>query len=113
MARTLRNVAGVLVTYVRGDSATELVAVVGSTEFTVAVDGTVTQVTSRDYLIEADTMVVDGQPIVPQAGDIIREERGSTTLSFEVRPFGHEPCYRESDRNGLLLRIHTKQVDEE
>jgi hypothetical protein len=67
---------------------------------------------SRDFLMLAAHLLIDGEPLVPERGDRIREAQGQTTFVYEVTAPGKEPCWRYSDPYRKTLRIHTKQVED-
>jgi hypothetical protein len=101
-----------VVTYVRGSRTLDVSATIGKTLFEVDDGyGVLLRHESRDYLVLADDLVLDGQPIVPQRGDRVREVQGSTTFVYEVTAPGKEPAWRYSDPYRKTLRIHTKQVE--
>lgn len=99
------------VMYRRGAAEVEVLATVGRSTFEVAdAHAFATKVQSRDYLIAADDLVLDGTPITPRRGDVIEEPSGDATLVCEVLPFGGEPEWRFTDGHRTTLRIHTKHV---
>jgi len=102
------------VVYERGAASVEVPATIGRTVFEVDDGfGVLERVESRDYLILAEHLVLDGQPALPQRGDRIREADGANVIVYEVTAPGREPHWRYSDRDRKILRIHTKQVDTE
>ncbi len=66
--------------------------------------------TDRDFLIHAADLVLAGNAVLPERGDVIRETQGSQTFLYEVMAPGNEPPWRWSDVFRKVLRIHTKQV---
>jgi len=91
--------------YRRGENAVELPATVGKTVFKVSDDyGRFQYIESRDYLIHAANLVLDGQTVLPEAGDEI-EENG---FVYEVMAPNGEPEWRYSDSYRQCYRIHTK-----
>lgn len=107
--RTARQVAGVAVTYRRGEASVELTAVVGQTP-TERDDGTGTIVRStvRDYLIAVSDLVLSGEVTTPQRGDRIEEPSGHV---YEVMPVGSEPAWRYSGPGRDVFRVHTRLID--
>lgn len=102
------------VTYLRGDSSVAVPATVGRTVFEIAGEyGVVEKSESRDYLLLAADLVLNGQVTLPQRGDRIRESAGLTVFVYEVMAPGQEPAWRYSDPYRKTLRIHTKQIDTE
>jgi hypothetical protein len=57
--------------------------------------------------------VLQGNPILPSRGDIIRETDGDSVYIYEVMAPGSEPAWRWSDDYRTTLRIHTKYVGRE
>jgi len=102
------------VTYCRDAAAVEVRATIGRTVFKVASEyGMFEKYISRDYIIAAGELLLNGEPILPARGDQIREIQGSKTYVYEVMAPGNDPCWRWSDSYRRSLRIHTKQVGEE
>jgi len=99
------------VNYSRDTSAVDLVATVGKTLFRIDKGyGLTERSESRDYLILASDLVLDGSPVLPEAGDQIREVQANTVFVYEVMAPGNEPHYRFSDAYRKTLRVHTKLV---
>jgi hypothetical protein len=100
--------------YVRGSRSVDLLATVGKTTFDVDDGyGVLVRYESRDFLILAADLVLDGLPLIPQRGDRIQETQGGTTFIYEVTAPGKEPCWRYSDPYRKTLRIHSKQIGAE
>jgi len=99
------------VTYRRGASTVEVLATVGATRFE-ADDGSgmVIEMESRDYLIAAADLVLDGQQVLPERGDQVLETRDGVTHVYEVMDLGPEKHFVTCDPDGRTLRIHTKFV---
>jgi len=101
------------VTYIRGDHQLQVAAMIGSTIFEIDDQyGAVERFESRDFLISAADLILDGEVTQPRPGDQIKEMQGRTFV-YEVMSPGKEPCWRYSDSYRQMLRIHTKQVDTE
>ena len=99
------------VTYQRGTASVEVQATVGRTVFETADDyGVVQHSESRDFLILAADLVLDGAAVLPERGDRIRETASGKVYVYEVMAPGKEPPWRWSDLYRRTLRIHTKQV---
>lgn len=97
------------VTYRRGEDTVTLQATIGRSEFEEVADGNIAhRFESRDYLVRASDLVLNGEPILPEAGDVVLEVLGEATHQYEVMGPGMEPPYRWSDTTKLTLRIHTK-----
>jgi hypothetical protein len=100
------------VTYRRGDQNVQVQATIGRTIFRLDAPsdgfGVTTRYVSRDYLIRAADLVLNGEQTLPQRGDQIVELNGVT---HEVMgPGSGEPDWRFSDPQRLTLRIHTKEI---
>ena len=103
------------VTYQRGAFSVQVQATVGQTVFRIddGYGGSV-RVVQRDYLIRGEDLILEGDEVLPQRGDQIRETQGGKVLVHEVMgPGGSEPDWRYSDPQRRTLRIHTKHVGEE
>lgn len=87
-----------------------LQATIGRTQFESTDEyGRVLRTESRDFLVRAADLVIDGPAVLPRSGDLIIEGG----LRYEVMSPPGEPEWRWSDVNRSTLRIHTKQTDEE
>ncbi len=99
------------VKYVRGSRSAELLATIGKTTFEVDDGyGVLVRHESRDFLVLAEALVLDGAPITPERGDRIEETQGQKVFVYEVMAPGKEPCWRYSDAFRKTFRIHTQQV---
>src|SRR5690606_10953339 len=99
------------VTYRRGPSSVAVAATIGKTAFEIDDgQGVIQRIESRDFLVLAADLVLDGAVTLPQRGDVIEEPAGTLTLLYEVTAPSNEPCWRYSDPYRQSLRIHTKQV---
>jgi len=102
------------VEYVRGSRSVQIAATIGKTTFEVDDGyGVLVRQESRDFLMLAAELVLDGQPATPQRGDRIRETQNNTVFIYEVTAPGKEPCCRYSDAFRKTLRIHTQMIDTE
>ena len=99
------------ITYLRGADQVEVDATIGRTAFEQADEyGVIHRTESRDYLVSAADLVLDGVVERPKAGDRVRETADEQLLIYEVLAPGGEPPWRWSDRHRRTLRIHTKYV---
>ena len=99
------------VCYVRGSQSVELPATIGKTTFEVDDGyGVLVRHESRDFLVLAADLVLNGTPSVPERGDRVRETQGQQVFVYEVTAPGKEPCWRYSDAYRKTLRIHTTEV---
>lgn len=100
------------VVYSRGASAVEVQATIGRTVFEEAQEfGLLRRTESRDFIVRAADLVLDGEQATPAAGDQIRETDvdGSIVHVYEVMSPGTEPFYRLTPYR-LTMRIHAKHV---
>jgi len=112
LADQLKTHAGRTVTYRRGTDTVAVTATIGRTEFEVDDEfGVLRKIESRDFLILAADLVLNGQAVLPERGDEIDETQGGVTYTYEVMAPGKEPHFRYSDPYRKTLRIHTKQTD--
>ena len=108
----LRTHAAETVTYVRGYDSLDVPATFGkkllrlSDEYGIRVEWT-----DMDFLIAADDLVIGGERITPERGDIIQIAMAYDDQAFEVQPFGSEPAWRWADPHQSMMRIHTKRID--
>lgn len=100
------------VVYRRGANEATVQATIGRTLLKLddGYGGVRMEWTDRDFLIHAADLVLDGNAVLPQRGDLVRETQGTTTFVYEVMAPGKEPAWRWSDVYRKMLRIHSKQV---
>jgi len=67
--------------------------------------------TDMDFLIPTEDLVIQGESIIPERGDLIEIPFTTKTERFEVAPYGNDSCWRYSDPNQTIVRIHTKHVE--
>ncbi len=102
------------VTYRRDGRSVTLPATVGKTSFHYARDaGPFESFESRDYIVAANDLALDGQPFLPRPGDRIVEAEGGMVFLYEVMSLEDEPPFRWCDPYRRTLRIHTKYVGAE
>jgi len=99
------------VLYRRGTDQKEVQATIGKTEFEQADDaGLIHRVESRDFLVRTEDLDLGAGPILPRAGDQVRETVGLSVFVYEVNAPGGQPPFRYSDPYRKVLRIHTKHI---
>lgn len=100
------------VVYRRGADEVTLQATIGRTLLKLddGYGGVRMEWTDRDFLIHAADLVLSGNAVLPQRGDLVHETQGTTTFVYEVMAPGKEPAWRWSDVYRKMLRIHSKQV---
>ncbi|HMN39620.1 MAG TPA: hypothetical protein PKE29_02170 [Phycisphaerales bacterium] len=105
------------VVYQRGAEAKEVQATIGKTEFEQADEaGLIHRTESRDFLIRTADLDLGTGPMLPRAGDRVRETVGGVgaqVFVYEVNAPGGQPPFRFSDPYRRLLRIHTKHIGTE
>lgn len=99
------------VTYMRGDVAVDVVATLGRSVFTQHDSGRGAAIRSysRDFIVSASDLVLDGEQTMPRPGDVIKDQRDGELRVFTVSPFGGEPCYRFTSASESVVRIHTRR----
>ena len=106
-----------LVLYRRGTEEKEVQATIGKTEFEQVDDvggaGLIHRVESRDFLVRASYLDLGDGPILPRAGDQVRETVGTAVFVYEVNAPGGQPPWRYSDPYRRVLRIHTRHIGTE
>lgn len=109
LASTLKNFAGVSVSYIRrGQAAVSFTATSRNQDYEVVTESTSTIITARDYTFtKAD---LDAESITPREGDRISETIAGVAYMFEVLPIGNKPCAEWLDKEGVMLIVHTKKV---
>ena len=112
LAEMLKEHASRPVAYRRGADEVTVQATIGRTLLKLddGYGGVRMEWTDRDFLIHAADLVLDGEPSLPERGDLIRETQGTRTFVYEVMAPGKEPPWRWSDVFRKVLRIHTKQI---
>jgi hypothetical protein len=98
------------VIYRRGEDSAEVPATIGKTLFRIEDEyGRVVRYESRDFLITASKLVINGTLVSPERGDEIIDDG----FVYEVMAPANEPEWRYSDAFRNTLRIHTKQTGKE
>jgi len=112
LADQLKEHASRPVAYRRGADEVSVQATIGRTLLRLddGYGGVRMEWTDRDFLIHADDLVLNGNAVLPERGDLIRETQGGKTFVYEVMAPGKEPAWRRSDVFRKVLRIHAKQV---
>ena len=99
------------VLYRRGAEEKEVQATTGRTEFEQADEaGLIHRTQSRVFLIRAADLALGAGPVLPRAGDQVRETVGTSVFVYEVNAPGGQPPFRYSDPYRRVLRIHTKHI---
>ena len=101
------------VTYRRGAYSVTFDATIGRLLLKTSdrLGNTKTELTDRDFLFDAEDLILNGSQTVPQDGDTIDIVFDATTKRFTVMPVGNEPSWRYSDEQGeTKIRVHTKHT---
>lgn len=100
-----------MVEYSRDGATVAVPATIGRTVFEIAREyGPLEKTESRDFLIAAEMLVLNGNPILPARGDRITERVSDRLPVYEVMAPGSEPEWRWSDPYRHTVRIHTKLI---
>jgi hypothetical protein len=112
LAEMLKEHASRSVVYRRGAEAVAVQATIGRTLLKLddGYGGVRMEWTDRDFLIQSADLVLGGNAVLPERGDVIRETQGGKTFVYEVMAPGKEPAWRWSDVFRKVLRVHAKQV---
>jgi hypothetical protein len=114
LAEKLTKHASREINYRRGEVETTVTATIGKTMADQDTgDGLVLRMEIRDYLIDTGDLKLDGQPTLPERGDLIIENDDGKNFTYEVLPIGNQRAWRYSDPFRLKLRIHTKLITTE
>ena len=102
------------VVYQRGAESRDVQATIGRTEFEQADEaGLIHRTESRDFLIRTADLDLGSGPVLPRAGDRVRETVEGTVFLYEVNAPGGQPPWRYSDPYRRVLRVHTKHIGTE
>ena len=115
LAGKLKTHASREVVYLRGASHIAVSATIGRTLLKLddGYGGIRMEWTDRDFLIQAAEIDFGGGPVSPERGDCIQDTVGSIVSTYEVTAYGGEPPFRPSEPFGIVLRIHTKCIEQE
>lgn len=108
--RRANQANGLAATYRRGARSCPMTVRPGNTVFSGLQEAAVSvQRGERDYLFDADALVLDEVATTPQDGDRIEETVSG--LVYEVRePQTGEPAWRWSGNGRQTIRVHTRRV---
>jgi len=108
LATTVKAFAGETVTYRRGTSSFQIVAVPGRGRRGVVSDDALSMATDDlDFIVERSELAFNGVLTLPMRGDEIVRTVGSETLTYAVRVDGTIDRY-DTDAARQTLRIRTK-----
>jgi len=98
------------ITYQRASASVSITAVVGASDGErMDSGGTLYSFTSTDFLVTASQLILNGEIVLPQRGDVIIWD--SRRYAVLAQNSGEKP-YRESGPGGAVLRVHTKKTGE-
>jgi hypothetical protein len=95
------------VVYQRGSSSVTIQATAGDSAIAQLDQGIIVGYSTKDWLVTATDLVLNGRQIVPEQGDTITH--GGKVYRVASDASGEKP-YRDSGSGGVVLRIFTKQV---
>lgn len=108
---TLQASDGRAVTFRRGADSVSITATVGATPFIdEAQDGYTIQWESRDFILSSADLILSGDVVQPQVGDVFEQTIGSDVCTFLVVAPINGQCFRYADAARQTIRIHTKQA---
>lgn len=109
LARMQTAYASERVDYARSEASVEVSAVRGRSDFDVTdASGAQMRVTYQDFIVTAETLALDGEPIKPKPGDRITDENG---VVYEVSaPGPGVPHWVWAEPSQIRYRIHAKEV---
>ncbi len=110
LAGKLKTYVSQTVVYWRGTASVSLAATFGRSEAErIDESGVGVRVESRDFIVAAADLVLDGATTTPRRGDAIVVTEGAVQRRYEVMTLG-DSHYRPCDPFGKQIRIHTKLV---
>ena len=104
-----RSLSGLSITYTRPEDghSVSVVAIPGYSLHQVDQDGVVVdEYQSRDFLILASDLILNGVQVEPKRGDVITD--GSYT--FKILAQGGQPHWRWVDATRTIYRVFTKET---
>lgn len=105
LANATELAAGEPVKYRRGAGDCELTAVPGRRlSEDIGADGAAIVSTLHDWIVDPEELVIGGETIKPQTGDIIATASGQT---FVVVYSDGENCWRWTDQYRQRIRVHS------
>jgi hypothetical protein len=110
---TLARTCGQAIVYKAGAVSIEIAdAILGSSlHESEQATGAMIRVKSTDWLIDpAKLQDEDGDAIEPTAGHYIEHTVSGIKRTYEVNPFGSNPCWRFSEPSRDRYRIHTREI---
>jgi len=112
----LKASASQTVTYTRGNASVEILATYGRKPLKIddGMGGIRLEWTDMSFTFPAaDFHFAYGDTIEPQRGDLVTMTISGQAQTFEVLPFGSEPCWRWDNGYQIRLFVHTKHIDTE
>jgi hypothetical protein len=111
LASILKDYESVAVTYNRGQGSVSIAATRQMHQYEVVdAEGFGITMLSRDYIIQAADLILNGSEVTPRPGDRIVETIRSVSETFEVMAIGQMKEYEPLDTDGVMLKIHTKRI---
>lgn len=107
----LKDHVGLSVVYQRGTSTVSITATASLHRYEVVdAEGFGITMLSRDYIVQAADLIINGSEVSPRPGDRIVETIRSVSQTYEVMAIGQMKEYEPLDTDGVLLKIHTKRI---
>lgn len=97
---------GRTVTYTRGGDSVQLSAARSVSRGEVDTGAMTLESVQPDYLFLGADLVLSGQQVEPQAGDVIDDDG----QRYEVLPMGAEPAWRYADPARGVMRVHCRHT---
>ena len=111
LADKLKQVAGRSVVFARGSQTVTVTGTATIQEYEVMdASGVMVNVTSRDYVLSSEDIVLAGQTVKPRPGDTITETILGLEQRYEVMDIVTKPAVELMDVDGVMLLVHTKQI---
>ena len=100
------------VTYARAGSTVELLATGDRSQCDVErSDGSIVRSETRDWIVTAADLLLDGAAFEPAAGDEVRATVGGQAVTYTVVSPAGEPCWQWEDGAHVTIRLRTKETE--
>lgn len=110
LSDSLKANAGKTATYSRGGMSASLTVTMQTPVFEDDTDfGRITS-EIKDFIIQADDLIIGGLTVQPERGDTITVSINSEDRVYEVVGLQGEPPWRYSDPYNVMIRVHATRV---
>ncbi len=100
--------------YIRGSEELMVHVTIGKSEHEVQDEyGIRNKLTSVDFILAGDELLFDDERDYPVPGDTIRLAHQDKIITYEVMNIAGQGCWRFSDSNQQVLRVHTQWMKSE